>query len=515
MVNFVRKHDKLTCWILGIILVLSLIPVFIISGYDAAAGDDYNFGASSHLIFLQTGSVLAAIKAAWQTSVSTWYSWQGTWFDCFVFCLHPEVFSDSAYVIVPYIFLTLHIIGFLTFAHHFLKVRWQIEGLYWLQVGLLFLIFEFQLMPSPKNGIFWWVGCVHYIMPLFMALIGIVLGDRFLLTHRIRDLAGLFLVSALMGGATYPAALLLPIAIFLIWLAEFVLGGKRDKKDFLLLIPFAALMVGLVISAIAPGNANRAASDLKNGATPAGGPVATIIESFRLSVVEGAGSFVLERGFILIALMAVLVLTLSAFRTVGKENAEKTSSFAKVFSHPLLFMLVMFCVNASVYAPRAYSGGVVSFGYYDFNFLTFFTCLVAAEIYVLGWLFFCKGLLVKGAETRGAKILLNCGFVVLALVIAFLSRHGVKQYTDYVCMEYYLSGQADDYKEQIALQRRLLEGDEPEVCLPGINNEQGPLMHMPVVEDPDNIDNYMTAKFYGKAKIWAIPRSEWMELYGE
>ncbi len=38
-------------------------------------------------------------------------------------------------------------------------------------------------------------------------------------------------------------------------------------------------------------------------------------------------------------------------------------------------------------------------------------------------------------------------------------------------------------------------------------------MHMPVVEDPDNIDNYMTAKFYGKAKIWAIPIIDLMELY--
>ena len=512
MVRFVREHERLVCWLLGIALVLSLIPVFIISGYDCAAGDDYNYGASSHLVFLSTGSVWLSIKAAWSTAVSTWHTWQGTWFDCFVFCLHPEVFSDSAYVIVPYIFLVLHIIGFLTFAHHFLKVRWQMTGAYWLQVGLLFLLFEFQLMPSPKNGIFWWVGCVHYIMPLFMALIGIVFGDRFLVNHKAGDLVVLLIISALMGGATYPAALLLPIAVFLLWLADFVIGGKRNLADLFLLIPFAALVVGLVISVIAPGNAVRAASDLEHGAQPANGPIDAIIQAFKTSVTEGIGSFVLERGFIIIALIGVLVLTMGFFRSV---RGTKWDYYAKLFKHPLLFLLVMFCVNASAYAPRAYSGGVVSFGYYDFNFLVFFTCLVASEIYVLGYLFFVRELFMMEAETRLASLTVNGVFFATILAVAVLSRHGVKQYTDYVCMEYYLSGQADDYKEQIALQRKLLEGDEQEVCVPGINNEQGPLMHMPVVEDPDNVDNYMTAKFYGKTKVWSMPRDQWMELYGE
>ena len=106
--------------------------------------------------------------------------------------------------------------------------------------------------------------------------------------------------------------------------------------------------------------------------------------------------------------------------------------------------------------------------------------------------------------------------VFAILVIAYFGRHGVKTYTDYVCMEYYLSGQADDYREQIALQRSLMQQEGvDDVILPGINNEQGPLMQMPVVSDPDNIDNQMTAAFYGKNSCRSIPRDEWQELYGE
>ena len=510
MVAYIQKHQKVICWMLGIVFVLSLIPIFIVAGYDCAAGDDFNYGADAHKVFLASGSVIEAVKAAAATSIGTWYGWQGTWFDCFVFCLHPEVFSDNAYVIVPYIFLMMHIVGFLMLSHHFIRVRWEIEGVYWIQIGLLFLIFELQLMPSPKNGIFWWVGCVHYIMPMFMAVIGIVSGDNYLLFHRKRDFFGLLLISLLAGGVTYPAALLLPICVFLLWLEGYVIGKKRDKRNVLLLIPFVALMIGLVISVMAPGNAVRASSELEKEAQQTGGIADTIIKSFGLSVKEGIGSFVLEKGFIIILLLIVIPLTLATFRMIKEKKREY---FEDIFGHPLLFLLVMFCINASVYAPRVYSGGVVSPGYFDFNFLTFSVCLISSEVYVLGWLFFCIGLLNVGKNSKVVNICWNVVIVISVLCIAFFSRHSVKQYTDYICLEYYLTGQAEDYREQIKLQRYLLEGDELEVVVPEINHEQGPLMQMPIVNDPDNVDNIMVAGFFDKNRVWSIPRNEWMELY--
>lgn len=508
MSGWTYKHQKMSVIIMTILLIISIIPICIVAGYDSASGDDYNFGAGPHLAYLATGSVWQAVKAAAETTISVWHSWQGTWFDCFVFGLHPEVFSDNAYILVPYIFLLLHIIGFLILAHHFLKVRWQLEGLYWLQIGLIFLIFELQLMPSPKNGIFWWVGCVHYIMPLFMAICGIVLGDNFLMEHRIKDFVLLSIVSILMGGVTYPAALLLPIAVFLLWLAGFVLAGKRDKRNVLLLIPFGLLMAGLISSVIAPGNAVRAASELQKEAKPAGGIVATVLGSFAMSVTEGLGSFIMDRGFILIALIMVVAITYGLYSACKDENADR---YKKLFSHPLLFVLVMFCVNASVYAPKVYSGGVASSGYNDFNFLTFMVCLMASIIYVIGWMYWKMGWIRNFGGLKTDVLM-----IFIVLVIAYVSRHSIKSYTDYICMEYYLLGQADDYRAQMKLQRYLMqEPDVDDVVVPEINNEQGPLMHMPIVADPDNVDNYMTRIFYGKKSCRSIPRDQWMQEYGD
>ena len=105
----------------------------------------------------------------------------------------------------------------------------------------------------------------------------------------------------------------------------------------------------------------------------------------------------------------------------------------------------------------------------------------------------------------------------MALFIAlYFGRHGIKKYTDYVCMEYYLTGQADDYLEQMKLQRKLMsQEDVMDVVVPEINNEQRPLMHMPIVADPSNIDNTTVASFYGKNSCRSIHRPEWEALYGD
>ena len=506
MIGLTDKQKKIIVIILAVILGVSLIPVFIVAGYDCASGDDYNYGAWAHQAIVSGAGFLKALAEAGETTIGTWKTWQGTWFDCFVFCLHPEVFSDSAYVLVPYIFVIMQIAAYLGFAHHFLKVRWKLGNYYWTVVGLLFLIFSFQLVPSQKSGMFWWVGCVHYVMPMCMALWGTVHGDRFLMWHKKSDLIWLGVISALIGGATYPAALLLPMAVGLLWLSGFVFNkdSGKDKKNLLLLIPLVLDVIGLVISIIAPGNAVRSASDISQGAEPSGGAIATIFKSIIYSVTDAIDMFIGQKTFVVILFIVICIVTVIAFNAAagGKE-------FKAVFAHPLLFVVVMFLVNASMYAPRLYAGGVVSSGYYNFNFEVFCICVTASIIYVIGYME------SQHNELRFSK-LVSIVWIIAIVAVAYVGRHGVKFYSDYVCMDYYLSGQADDYKNQMALQRLLMEEEGvDDVVVPEINNEQGPLMHMPIVADPDNIDNYMTKSFYGKNSCRSIPRNQWIEEYGE
>lgn len=508
MPKITSKKDYYTVAILTIALLISLIPVFLMARYDCASGDDYQYGAAAHLAYLETGSLIAAIKGAISTTVNIYYGWQGTWFDCFVFGLHPEVFSDTAYILVPYMFVFMQIICYLVFAHHFLKSRWKFNGLFWLEVALVFLLFSFQLVPSQKMAMFWWVGSVHYAMPMCMALMGIVAADSFLLTYKLRYLVYLAILGALIGGATYPAALLLPEVVFVLWLERVVIAKKRDRRDALLLIPFFLELIGLVISMTAPGNAIRSAADISEGARPAGGIVATIASSLVYSVKEATVYFIGEKTFILLAFVIIAVFSWKALTELKTGGNEKMKD---VFSHPLLFLITIFLLNASMYAPRLYAGDSVSTGYFNFNFWVFFLGSIACIIYFEGWLVFQKSLVLS----KGTCWALRISTVVALGIAIFIGRHGIKGYTDYVCMDYYLSGRADDYLVQMKLQRVIMaQEDVKDVVVPEVNYDQGPLMQMPIIEDPENINNSMAAKFYGKNSCRAIPRDEWESIYG-
>lgn len=71
--------------------------------------------------------------------------------------------------------------------------------------------------------------------------------------------------------------------------------------------------------------------------------------------------------------------------------------------------------------------------------------------------------------------------------------------------DYVVSGQAEDFKEQIASQMELLLDESvKEAYLVPINPEQGPLMHMPVTTDENAFTNRVVREFYGKDKVVMI-----------
>ena len=68
----------------------------------------------------------------------------------------------------------------------------------------------------------------------------------------------------------------------------------------------------------------------------------------------------------------------------------------------------------------------------------------------------------------------------------------MKESTSYECYTYIESGQADDYKAQMEERFSLLRNPElKNVELPAMNSDQGPLMHMEVMEDPYECYTYI------------------------
>ena len=205
-----------------------------------------------------------------------------------------------------------------------------------------------------------------------------------------------------------------------------------------------------------------------------------------------------EQPLIVAGLLALFLVMLIAIRQRKEESRA---------SYQPLIAVLMICLYCAMFAHAEYAGVGVSGGVYNMNYQVFL--LTAAVLLLL----LAAGLekALKGLPGKRAAGIWLTGLLV-CLVILGLCRSGIKETTSWNSLTYAVSGQAEDYREQMELQTRLLtEGEEEEVVVPMINDWQGPLMQMPVTEDPMAWSNRVTAAFYGKKSVTGIPREEWIK----
>lgn len=483
----------------SVIFALSLLPVLYLTFVNRASGDDYGYGAYTRAAWMSTHSLPAVCKAMWRTIRQYYYGWQGTWFSVGLFTLQPEVFSDRAYVIVAPLMLALWIGStFYLFRQIFCR-RLGFGKWNYLLITVVFLLINVQFVPSTKSAIFWYNGCAHYMMPFTMCQVTAVWLLQYAEDYKKSTLAGILLLMTLLGGSNYQAALLILIMACYVALGTWL--QKKDRRILLLLIPVAAELTGLVISMKAPGNRVRAGEEF--GLSPLRA-VETIACSF-LYGLKDIGTYVQERPLIFVGLFFLFLIFLAVF--VTDRNVKE-------IKYPVWVALMLYCMYSAMQAPAIYAGVEVSRGVLNTNFQVFMLTVTGILLVIAqktGAKISEKG---KADQAGYVKILFPGIFICMILVLAM--RSNVKDSTSYVCFAYIVSGQAADYKEQMELQTMLLEEKDVEkVVLPFINDEQGPLMHMPVTADPDAWTNTVTGNFYGKDSVVAMDRTEWMERYGK
>ena len=495
-----------------------LVPVLYLTGYVHATGDDFGYGTLTHAAWLDTHSLPAVFRAACETVKNYYTGWQGTWFSVFLFTLQPEVFSPDAYWIVPLLMLGLTVAGVSVAGYYFLvrKAGFGLSGFIGLDALVLFVLIQF--IPSTKSAIFWYNGTAHYVIPFFLALVAVSASGMFMDTGKWRFFAVSVLCMTFLGGASYLAALLAPIGIVFCWL----LYGRKRRRSLWLLLPLAAEMIGLVISLLAPGNTVIGGEEL---GVSAGKAAAVILESFRQGVLTIVTYLSEKPAMFLLLIPAVFLI----WEELKGQEEKGTGGFDYRF--PGLFLAAMFCIYCAMFAPGLYAGTELSGGVPNTIFQVFVLTGTASFVYLLGWLHARrKGMRAKPEEGRMApkapalgkrkpeekggsglgnrKKQIAWGATVLVFLGgAFLCRSSVRDTTFFLCAEYIMSGQADDYKAQMEeRQAILLDEAVLEAELPAMNQDQGPLMHMEVTEDPESWTNRVVRDFYRKNSVVEVKR---------
>lgn len=493
---------KRISWMAIVVFILLLLPICYLSFVNRASGDDYGYGILTRSAWITTHSLLEVGKAAWTTIKNYYYTWQGTWFSIFLFSLQPEVFHQDAYVIVVFLVLFLWIGSTFLLLKEILHKRLKMNVWSYCLCVIILLILGIEFIPNTRSSIFWYNGAVHYTVPFSMCQLLIVWLLRYGEKYKPGYFAGTFVLMTLLGGANYQAALL--AAIVTVYAVIINYAEKKDKRIFMLIFPFAAEMLGLIISMKAPGNKVR-------GGEGFGFSLGKGVQTIGLSFVEGmkdAVSYISEKPLVYVGLLCLFVIMLETLPRLEKAEEGKNSV---VFEHPILSILALVCLSSAMQAPEIYAGVSVSEGVHNTNFLVFLLCAFGILLII------AEKLLVKIQLTKEElhrwvviPIMILCVFFVVVF------KGDVRKSTSWSSVEYIASGQAADYKEQMELQTRLLMDEATEdVVVPGINWMQGPLMHMPIIEDPDGFTNWAAQNFYGKNSVVAIPRVEWNEKYAD
>lgn len=493
-------NEKTVFWALFAVFVLSLIPILGLAGVNHATGDDLGYGRWTRAAWVSTHSPIEVIKAAAETVKNYYYGWQGTWLSIFLFALQPEVFSHKAYVIVPFLMLAIWL-GATWILSRYVLV--QKAGFSRYSGGILFLLFAIlgiQFVPSTKSSIFWYNGATHYTIPYAIALLGIYFYLRFTEWKKqeskgVGAYIGLSICLTLLGGVNYLASMLTPMVMVLVALTQWKDKEKR-KRVLWCVFPFVLEGIGLIISMKAPGNQIRGGEEF---GFSIGLLVETIFASFAKGVTKSVEYMTVHPLLWLFFAVAAVVIW-----HMVKERGDKNR-----YPLPGVFVLFSYCVYCALFAPEIYVKVEVSGGIYNMNYYMFLFMIFSDMIYVEGAL--CGYIRKRGNVEKGVlKRWIGPAAIVAAGVFLVIFRSDIKQMTSYISLDYIRSGQAADFKEQMDYQLSvLLDENVKDVVLPQINDYQGPLMHMPLTENPEEFTNSVAKEFYGKDSVIALPREVW------
>lgn len=461
-------------------LALSILPILRLSFYDRATGDDYGYGAVVRQTYLATHSLWACAVAAVNQSRSFWHSWQGTWFSTFLFAFQPESFNLNAYWITPWLSLALLIPSVFVFFRTVLVRVLKFPKEHWIILSSFACILMTQFVYSPRSALFWFNGVAHYIVPLALALYSISCAILWFDTRHVRYVVIASILMTLLGGMSYPAAILAILTVLLLW----ILNAGRGRYIFAFAIPLFLEIAGLLVSVLAPGNAVRGGEGYS---VTAGRIIGCIGEA----IVQGTKDLpqdVLSEPLAFLILVCLIPVTMDGARK-GKEAGAD-------FHSPWLVIPWLYLTYCAMYWPGIFSGVEVSGGIPN----TIWQVLVLTLILAFAYLF---GALAKRPAGVPGRVIWAVLFLLMCAV-TFRGRSTVKETVDYRTYEYIASGQADDYREQMEeFYQIMTDPSVTDAVVHASNDQQGPLMHMPITEDPTNFTNDAAARFFGKNSVVA------------
>lgn len=473
---------NITIFVLLISIIL-LLPVFRVAFYIHPSADDYDYGV--YTIGALDKGIGNLIIGVGKTVHKFYTTWQGTYAASALFALNPSVWGDNCY------FLTTFIIAFsISFACFYLfkqiKEILGIDKMSFYLIYLLFITLVLETLPDATQGLYWWNGACYYMIffSFELVLIALLLKRYFLNKATKQNYILSCIIVVLIGGGNFITASqqIIILTLFNIYL----LFKKKDKTALTLL---ALSIISFLISALAPGNAERAALVQGMSAPKA------IIKSFYYAGIK-AKIWIAPLNVVIISLI-ILILS----------KSYKNIKFK--FNHPFILIAIITCVFAAEFTPTLYATGDLGAGrLWNIMYISYLIFIIIVAYYFIGNFrekILAERILTKNYNKGIDNILKKNCIIITIFITAFLSYTIYKNktcYTTYNTFYILKNGEAKTYDKEFKQRLKVLKNKKiKRVEFKPYTYYPYPIIFTDLEEDQTNWKNLSMAKAYGKEYI--------------
>lgn len=477
------------------LFILSLLPLLVIAVYNHPSADDFSFGSYTVDTWRETGSLAKTMQVAKEGTQQFYNSWQGSFAAVFLMMLHPAIFNETLYILVP-IVLLLGLVGATMLLLKIILMDYlRADRHSYLIIAALVSFLTIQFIVSPVEGIYWYNGAMYYTgfyiltLLLFSLLLLAMRTDK----RYLQVLYTLIMVplGVMIGGSNFVVALTASVIMALFFLYR--LCFMRGKW----LIPLAALVAlggALLISVTAPGNAIRQEN------FQAMNPILAILMSFWYGI-----------RFTIYFVPLPIYFAFGCIASLIYKTA-RASEFR--FRCPGGVTALLYGVYASTYTPNLYA--MSSFGparVLNVNYYTFLLFVLFTIIYWCGWIARRlsdtpvnrksgkKKLLQKKEKPMepGMIGLLVACFVVGCLLVSSVNSNAMASIS---ALNSLITGEAKTYHQEYLARLALYEDPTlPAVEVSAFTQKPHVLYFDDITTDPADWRNVAVSGYYGKDSV--------------
>lgn len=499
----IQPSSKMISIILTAVYVASIIPMLIIGFYNWPSADDFSMAFEVHEYYASTGNILGVIGASFDKTVNLYNTWIGYFFSSFMTGLSPSVFSEKAYFLVPFIIIGMITLGVCFFFKALFVYLMGLDKHLSNSVAMLTLIIMINSLEQEgarAEAFYWYSGAINYSFMFGLSLlwIGILIktvsDSSFVKRKHISRIVIASILGFMLGGANYMTALGMGICSFLIVfillmikLGKFTLWDNIEKRNLsFMYIPAICNILGLVVSAIAPGNSVRSASSQGFGAVKS--VLVSVFYVFDMCISD------MTRWEVILGLFIVAIIS---FKMADKMKHK--------LRHPFMFVLFAFLFTASTMTPPLYATGNISAGrLHSLVWMNYVVMMVLAVFYISIWI----RQQISSATHVGTSFSegLNTLLVITVVFLIFGSLLCVKEdayyYSSTSAICDILNSNAKMYNEQCKERLALLtDSSVNEVELKELQVRPELLFYQDITADSDEWVNTVVARYYHKEKV--------------